>query len=58
MFAAVVGTSEESILAIEGYHPFILPMSGSRWKSIIDGTRILAARFAFAASRNGLLAGS
>jgi len=56
-FAAAVGASEEMVLAAKGYHPFILPMSGRRWKFIIDGTRILAARSVSAGLRNGRLAG-
>lgn len=39
-----VRVGEECILAIERHHPFILPMSGSSWKSITGGIRILAAR--------------
>jgi hypothetical protein len=49
-------TGEQCILAIERYLPFILPMSGKSWKSITDGTRILAARFVFAASSSGRVA--
>ena len=40
--AALVMAGEESVLAIEGHCPFILPMSGRNGKSIIAGTLILA----------------
>jgi len=33
--------------------PFILPMSGRKWKFTTDGIRILAARSAFAVWSNG-----
>ena len=36
--------AKSAVLAVEGHHPFILPMSGKSWKSITGGTRILAAR--------------
>ena len=55
--AAAVRASKQMVLAAERYLPFIPPMSGKSWESIIDGTRILVARCAFAASRNGRLAG-
>jgi hypothetical protein len=35
------------------YQPFILPMSGRKWKFITGGIRILAARSAFAVWSNG-----
>jgi hypothetical protein len=41
------------ILAAEGYRPFILPMSGKSWKSITDGTHIMATRSALGALSRG-----
>jgi hypothetical protein len=43
---------EESILAVEGNAPFILPMSAMKSRSIIAGIRTSAKRFPFAASKN------
>ena len=53
MLGASVGTREQRVLPAERNHPFILPMSGRKWKFTTDGTRILAARSAFAAWSNG-----
>lgn len=44
IFGAVVVTGEESILARQGYCPFILPMSGGSWKSTTGIIPISAAR--------------
>jgi hypothetical protein len=44
--------SKQSILAIEGNAPFILPMSAMKSRSIIAGIRTSAKRFPFAASKN------
>jgi hypothetical protein len=41
------------VFAPERYQPFILPMSGRKWKFITGGIRILAARSAFAVWSNG-----
>ena len=43
--AAGIGAGEQLILAAEGHHPFILPMSGRSWKSITATTLISAGRF-------------
>ncbi len=51
--SAAVVACKQVVLATERYHPFILPMSGRKWKFTTDGTRILAARSAFAAWSNG-----
>jgi hypothetical protein len=53
MFRAAVGPCEQCILSVERYQPFILPMSGRKWKFITDGIRILAARSAFAVWSDG-----
>jgi hypothetical protein len=53
MFGAAIGAGEQRILPIERNRPFILPMSGRKWKFITDGIRILAARSAFAVWSNG-----
>src|SRR3954467_6028152 len=37
--STAVRTGEQGVLAPEGHHPSILPMSGSMLSSIIDGTR-------------------
>jgi hypothetical protein len=50
---ALIVAGEEAIPAIESNRPFILPMSGRKWKFITDGIRILAARSAFAVWSNG-----
>jgi hypothetical protein len=42
--AATVRAREQMVFAPERNHPFILPMSGRSWKSIIGGTLISAAR--------------
>ena len=42
--AAAVRAGEEVVFAAERNHPFILPMSGRSWKSIIGGTLISVAR--------------
>ncbi len=55
---AGVGAGEEVILAAEGNRPFILPMSGRSWKSITDGTHILAARSPCVAWSSGRRAAS
>ena len=34
---ATIGTKEQKIFARDSNHPFILPMSGKSWKSIIRG---------------------
>jgi hypothetical protein len=41
---AFVGAGEGPVFAPDGHHPFILPMSGRRWKSITAGIPILATR--------------
>jgi hypothetical protein len=51
--STAVTACEQVVLAAQRYHPFILPMSGRKWKFTTDGTRILAARSAFAAWSNG-----
>ena len=51
--AATIGTREQMVFAPERNSPFILPMSGRKWKFITDGIRILAARSAFAVWSNG-----
>jgi hypothetical protein len=40
-----IGASEQIILAANGNHRVILPISGRRSKSIISGTRIMGAAF-------------
>ena len=51
--AATVRAREQIVLAPERNRPFILPMSGRKWKFITGGIRILAARSAFAVWSNG-----
>ena len=51
--AATIGAAEQPRLATQSNRPFILPMSGRKWKFITDGIRILAARSAFAVWSNG-----
>ena len=51
--AAAVRAREQMVFAPERYQPFILPMSGRKWKFITGGIRILAARSAFAVWSNG-----
>ncbi len=51
--AATVAPGKEMVLAPERHQPFILPMSGRKWKFTTDGIRILAARSAFAVWSNG-----
>jgi hypothetical protein len=53
VFGAAIGACEQRIFAIERYQPFILPMSGRKWKFITGGIRILAARSAFAVWNSG-----
>jgi hypothetical protein len=53
MLGAAVRPCEQSIFPVERDRPFILPMSGRKWKFITDGIRILAARSAFAVWSNG-----
>ena len=53
MLGTSVGTREQRVLPVERNRPFILPMSGRKWKFITDGIRILAARSAFAVWSNG-----
>ena len=50
---ATVASGKEMVLPPERYQPFILPMSGRKWKFITGGIRILAARSAFAVWSNG-----
>jgi hypothetical protein len=50
---AAVRSGKKVVLAAEGNRPFILPMSGRKWKFITGGIRILAARSAFAVWSNG-----
>ena len=45
IFGAVIVAGEESILACQSHHPFILPMSGKSWKSTTGVTLISAGRF-------------
>jgi hypothetical protein len=52
-FAAAIRSGEQPCLATESNQPFILPVSGRKWKFTTDGIRILAARSAFAAWSNG-----
>jgi hypothetical protein len=51
--AATIGAAEQPRLPTQSNRPFILPMSGRKWKFITDGIRILAARSAFAVWSNG-----
>jgi hypothetical protein len=44
MLAPAIGACEQMVLAAEGSHPFILPMSGRSWKFITAGIPTLAAR--------------
>jgi hypothetical protein len=44
---------KKTIFAIERYQPFILPMSGRKWKFITGGIHILAARSAFVVWNSG-----
>ena len=44
--AAAVAACEEMVFAPEGNRPVILPISGRRSKSIIDGTHSMGAAFA------------
>jgi len=44
--AAGIGAGKQVILAAEGNRPVILPISGRRSKSIIDGTHSMGAAFA------------
>jgi len=53
VLGAAVRAREQRIFPIERYQPFILPMSGRKWKFITDGIRILVARSAFAVWSNG-----
>jgi hypothetical protein len=53
VFGAAIRTGEQSIFPVERNRPFILPMSGRKWKFITDGIRILDARSAFAVWSNG-----
>lgn len=48
--AGAKGAGEEPILATNGQFPFILPISDSMLKSIIDGTRCMGAASRFATS--------
>jgi len=43
---ATVGTGEQPCAAAESNRPVILPISGRRSKSIIDGTHSMGAAFA------------
>ena len=45
--ATTIGTGEQPRLATKGNHPFILPMSGKSWKSIIRGIRFSDVRSLF-----------
>jgi hypothetical protein len=44
---AAIGTKEQKIFARDSNHPFILPMSGKSWKSIIRGIRFSDIRSLF-----------
>jgi hypothetical protein len=55
--AAAIGAGEEIILSADCHCPFILPMSGRRWKSITGGTRILATKLAYGGWSNDRRAG-
>jgi hypothetical protein len=44
--AAGIGAGKQIILAANGNRPVILPISGRRSKSIIDGTHSMGAAFA------------
>ena len=46
-FATTVGTREQPCFSAQGNHPFILPMSGKSWKSIIRGIRFSDIRSLF-----------
>jgi hypothetical protein len=50
---ALIVAGKKAVFAIECNRPFILPMSGRKWKFITGGIRILAARSAFAVWSNG-----
>lgn len=51
-----VGSGEQMVLAAQCNLWVILPISGRRWKSIIDGTRSLGVVSGFAAASNVILA--
>jgi hypothetical protein len=51
--AATIGAAEQPGFSPHRNRPFILPMSGRKWKFITDGIRILVARSAFAVWSNG-----
>lgn len=44
---------KEGVLAVQGNHPFTLPMSVRNWRFITAGILILVTRFAFGALSNG-----
>ena len=44
MFSTLVGAGEERVFAIEGHHPFILPMSVASWNCITRGIPISGGR--------------
>jgi hypothetical protein len=46
-FAAAITAGEQPALPAESNHPFILPMSGKSWKSIIRGIRFSDIRSLF-----------
>ena len=46
-FAAAITAGEQPALPAYGNHPFILPMSGKSWKSIIRGIRFSDIRSLF-----------
>ncbi|WP_425532223.1 hypothetical protein [Aromatoleum anaerobium] len=47
---ATWASGEEPVLARQGQFPFILPISGRKLKSIIDGIRCMGAASRFATS--------
>jgi hypothetical protein len=50
---SAIGACKEPGFSPQRNRPFILPMSGRKWKFITDGIRILDARSAFAVWSNG-----
>lgn len=51
--AATFGASEQPGFPPKSHCPFILPMSGTSWKSTTDGIRISAAKSPFAEWSSG-----
>lgn len=52
--AGTQAAGEQPVVAADGESPFILPMSGKKWKSIIAGTRFMAVGFGYAIASSAI----